>query len=121
MFSLEVGDENFFNFLNNKLKKYNKSEFTKIFNLGSIVYDYVKRTNKDVTELSEEDLIACFNIEREAFKESIEKKDEEIKNMNLMAEKLREEKNEELYKLQKEFSDFKLESSQREYEKQVEI
>ena len=121
MFSLELGDENFFNFLNNKIKKYSISEFTKIFNLGSLVYDHVKRTNKDVTDLCEEDLSACFNIEREAFKESIEKKDEEIKNMNLMAEKLREEKNEELYKLQKELSDFKLESSQREYEKQVEI
>ena len=76
--------------MNNKIKKYSISEFTKIFNLGSLVYDYVKRTNKDVTELSEEDLSACFNIELEGFKESIEKKNEEIKNMNLVVEKLRE-------------------------------
>jgi len=121
MFSLELDDENFFNFLNNKIKKYSISEFKKIFNVGSLVYDYVKRINKDVSEVSEEDLSECLNIEREGFKESIGKKDEEIKNMNFMAEKLREKKNEELYKLQKEFSDFKLESSHREYEKQVEI
>jgi len=97
MFSLEVDDEDFFNFLNNKIKKYSISEYTNIFTIGSLVYDYVKRRNKNVNNLSEEDLSECFNIEREALKERIEKLREEnkvlLEKRNNDLEKNREEVN----------------------------